>query len=262
MTDQHEGERVAVAAVTRAVAGRCGENAADKGADSGWMRLDDDCGGRGRAHLGPAWTRHAIQAVRLCAEYLFSSGGSERVPVAPDRLSPDGSGSYAWLGPMMTLKGRAWTCSGIDPLILEEEGWGDLAAKGFDDPRQFGYGIETKFTRAVRDICSRFEHRLFLSATPHNGHSNSFSTLLEPLDPHRFTRGVKVQGKVALEDVMVRRLQEDIRDVQGGFTIHIIDRMVIDGFPADASELALSCLLDEYRTAREQRFTASSSSLM
>ena len=51
VTDQHEGERVAVAAVTRAVAGRCGENAADKGADSGWMRLDEDCGGRGRALL-------------------------------------------------------------------------------------------------------------------------------------------------------------------------------------------------------------------
>ncbi len=41
-----------------------------------------------------------------------------------------------------------------------------------------------------------------------------------------------------------------------------VDRMVIDGLPADAPELALSRLLDEYRTAREQRFTASSSSLM
>jgi hypothetical protein len=45
----------------------------------------------------------------------------------------------------------------------------------------------------------RFEHRLFLSATPHNGHSNSFSTLLELLDPYRFTRGVKVRGKKALD---------------------------------------------------------------
>ena len=79
------------------------------------------------------------------------------------------------------------------------------------------YGIETKFTRAVRDLAGRFEHRLFLSATPHNGHSNSFSTLLELLDPYRFTRGVKVRGKKALEDVMVRRLKEDIRAVQGGF---------------------------------------------
>ena len=32
------------------------------------------------------------------------------------------------------------------------------------------YGIESKFTRAVRDLAGRFEHRLFLSATPHNGH--------------------------------------------------------------------------------------------
>ena len=46
------------------------------------------------------------------------------------------------------------------------------------------YGIESKFTRAVRDLAGRFEHRLFLSATPHNGHSNSFSTLLELLDPY------------------------------------------------------------------------------
>ena len=47
------------------------------------------------------------------------------------------------------------------------------------------YGIETKFTRAIRDLGGRFEHRLFLSATPHNGHPNSFSTLLELLDPYR-----------------------------------------------------------------------------
>ncbi len=46
------------------------------------------------------------------------------------------------------------------------------------------------FTRAVRELAPRFEHRLFLSATPHNGHSNSFSALLELLDPQRFCRGV------------------------------------------------------------------------
>ena len=32
------------------------------------------------------------------------------------------------------------------------------------------------------------EHRLFLSATPHNGYPNSFAALLELLDPHRFAR--------------------------------------------------------------------------
>ncbi|MCK4412564.1 MAG: DISARM system SNF2-like helicase DrmD [Candidatus Eisenbacteria sp.] len=119
------------------------------------------------------------------------------------------------------------------------------------------YGIETKFTRAVRDLCHRFEHRLFLSATPHNGHSNSFSTLLELLDPYRFTRGVKVR-KAALEDVMVRRLKEDIRVTQGGFPRREVVRVVIDGLPKDAPELELSRLLDEYRTLREERFASTS----
>ncbi len=90
------------------------------------------------------------------------------------------------------------------------------------------YGIETKFTRAVRDLAGRFEHRLFLSATPHNGHSNSFSTLLERLDPYRFTRGVKVRGRGALEAVMVRRLKEDIRAVQGGFPRRDVVRLDLD----------------------------------
>ena len=74
------------------------------------------------------------------------------------------------------------------------------------------YGIETKFTRAIRDLGGRFEHRLFLSATPHNGHSNSFSTLLELLDPYRFTRGVPVRGKNALDDVMVRRIKMEFTE--------------------------------------------------
>ncbi len=83
-----------------------------------------------------------------------------------------------WLGPL--LPGSL--------LILDEAHHAAPSSGG-------RYGIETKFTRAVRDLGGRFEHRLFLSATPHNGHSNSFSTLLELLDPYRFTRGVKVRGK-------------------------------------------------------------------
>ena len=115
------------------------------------------------------------------------------------------------------------------------------------------YGIETKFTRAIRDLGGRFEHRLFLSATPHNGHSNSFSTLLELLDPYRFTRGVPIRGRNALEDVMVRRIKEDIREVQGGFPERRVERIPIDGLPGDAPELVLSRLLDRYRELREER---------
>ena len=120
------------------------------------------------------------------------------------------------------------------------------------------YGIETRFTRAVRDLSSRFEHRLFLSATPHNGHSNSFSTLLELLDPYRFTRGIKIRGKRDLEEVMVRRLKEDIRQVQGGFPQRNVKPIRIDGLSETAPELVLSQLLDEYRTAREGRHAKAS----
>jgi len=46
------------------------------------------------------------------------------------------------------------------------------------------YAIDSQFTKALSGLADRFEHRLFLSATPHNGHSNSFSRLLEMLDSH------------------------------------------------------------------------------
>jgi superfamily II DNA or RNA helicase len=34
------------------------------------------------------------------------------------------------------------------------------------------YAISSQLTKAVRELGERFEHRLFLTATPHNGHSN------------------------------------------------------------------------------------------
>jgi len=115
------------------------------------------------------------------------------------------------------------------------------------------YAIDSKITRAVRDIAPRFEHRLFLSATPHNGHSNSFSALLEILDPQRFCRGVPVRGRKILEDIMVRRLKEDVREVAGGFPKRRILQVDISGLPEDAPELLLPRLLDEYREMREVR---------
>ncbi len=145
-----------------------------------------------------------------------------------------------WLGPL--LPGSL--------LILDEAHHAAPSSGG-------RYGIETRLTRAVRDLAGRFEHRLFLSATPHNGHSNSFSTLLELLDPYRFTRGVDI-GRKALDDIMVRRLKEDIRSVQGGFPRRNVVRLRIEGLAEDAPELVLSRLLDEYRTAREERFAVTS----
>jgi superfamily II DNA or RNA helicase len=116
------------------------------------------------------------------------------------------------------------------------------------------YAIDSHITRAVRDLAPRFEHRLFLSATPHNGHSNSFSALLEILDPQRFCRGVKASKRM-LDDVMVRRLKEDLRQLVGGFPKRKVVQNDIEGLPEDAPELHLAALLDEYRLLREQRLS-------
>jgi hypothetical protein len=117
------------------------------------------------------------------------------------------------------------------------------------------YAISSQFTKAVRDLAERFEHRLFLTATPHNGHSNSFSALLEMLDPQRFTRGVEVRPK-DLEPIMVRRLKSDLRRLGHAFPRRRIEPVVLDDLPADAPELALSRKLAQYGKLRMQRISS------
>lgn len=119
------------------------------------------------------------------------------------------------------------------------------------------YAIDTKITKAVRDLARRFEHRLFLSATPHNGHSNSFSTLLSLLDNQRFTPGVPVNPKLT-EPILVRRLKEDLRKVRGGFPERRVEQIDVDGLSPDQPEIKLAELLDEYSRVREQRLASES----
>jgi SNF2 family DNA or RNA helicase/plasmid stabilization system protein ParE len=115
------------------------------------------------------------------------------------------------------------------------------------------YAIDSAFTRIVRDIAWRFEHRLFLSATPHNGHSNSFAALLEILDPQRFCRGVPLKNPKVLDEVMVRRLKDDLREIGEDFPLRKVIQVDIDGLPAESAELKLSNLLSDYRNARDSR---------
>ncbi len=114
------------------------------------------------------------------------------------------------------------------------------------------YAVDSRFTRSVRELAPLFEHRLFLSATPHNGHSNSFSALLEILDPQRFCRGVKVSPR-HLDAVMVRRLKGDLRDQGIAFPKREVVQHTLSGLPADSPDLVLPRLLDEYRELREAR---------
>ena len=110
------------------------------------------------------------------------------------------------------------------------------------------YAVDSQFTRAIRGLADRFEHRLFLSATPHNGHSNSFSALLEILDPQRFTSGVPVKPR-DLDPIMVRRLKSDLRYFGAKFPERKVEAFVIKGLPNDAPELLLSRMLLNYGEA-------------
>ncbi len=107
------------------------------------------------------------------------------------------------------------------------------------------YAVDSQFTRAIESLAPRFEHRLFLTATPHNGHSNSFTKLLEILDPQRFTAGVDVRPD-DLAPVMVRRLKSDLKRFGENFPTRRVEAIVIDGLPADAPELVLANKLAAY----------------
>ena len=107
------------------------------------------------------------------------------------------------------------------------------------------YATDSQMTRAVRELSKMFEHRLFLTATPHNGHSNSFAALLEMLDPQRFTRGIAVsQGEH--DAIMVRRLKSDLRNLTDTpFPVRHVDNIELLHTPTEAPELDLfQSLLD------------------
>jgi superfamily II DNA or RNA helicase len=71
------------------------------------------------------------------------------------------------------------------------------------------YATDSQRTGAIRTLAPYFEHKLFLSATPHNGYSESFSALLELLDNQRFARASK-WSRTQLEAVMVRRMKSEL----------------------------------------------------
>ncbi|MFO0136924.1 MAG: DISARM system SNF2-like helicase DrmD, partial [Cyanobacteriota bacterium] len=116
------------------------------------------------------------------------------------------------------------------------------------------YAIDSGLTRSLRDLAPLFEHRIFLSATPHNGHSNSFTALLELLDPARFVRGVPFDPK-DLDTVLVRRLKDDLRRIGEEFPERIVEPLAIPrgSLSPDTPELKLSRLLQTYRKQREER---------
>jgi len=112
------------------------------------------------------------------------------------------------------------------------------------------YAIDSQRTQAIREISPHFEHKLFLSATPHNGYPESFSALLELLDNQRFARGVPPDRK-QLERVMVRRLKKELKDAWGNqkFPDRILGVIEV---PYSDVEKQIHRWLREYSLSRQQ----------
>jgi superfamily II DNA or RNA helicase len=73
------------------------------------------------------------------------------------------------------------------------------------------YAVDSQRTQTIRELAPHFEHHLYLSATPHNGYQESWTALLELLDPQRFARGVPPKPE-SVRQIMVRRLKSELRD--------------------------------------------------
>ena len=114
------------------------------------------------------------------------------------------------------------------------------------------YGEDSELCRMLAAVAPRFEHKLFLSATPHNGHTRSFTGLLELLDPVRFSRTNELtqRARRRIEEVFVRRLKRDINAVQTDQPRFCTRRppvaLELKAHPAEAE---LSQAFDAFRTA-------------
>lgn len=112
------------------------------------------------------------------------------------------------------------------------------------------YALESQRTRFVRAIGPHFQHRLFLTATPHNGYTESFTSLLELLDDQRFARNILPDEK-RLSQVMIRRLKSDLVDADGNpiYPKRVLQPLLV---AYTDEERAIHQKLDEYCASREK----------
>lgn len=111
------------------------------------------------------------------------------------------------------------------------------------------YAVESLRTRLVRLAAPHFQHKLFLTATPHDGYTESFTALLELLDDQRFARNI-LPSDPQLARVMVRRLKSDLVDANGK---RIYPERRLEALPAEYTEDERDARrqLDAYIKSRE-----------
>ncbi len=117
------------------------------------------------------------------------------------------------------------------------------------------YATDSLRTVAIRSISPHFEHKLFLTATPHNGYPESFSALLELVDSQRFARGIKKTDPRQLWAAMVRRMKYELPPRWDGSPR--FPKREIEPFEVDYTdeERSAHLMLREYTSLRSQNFS-------
>jgi superfamily II DNA or RNA helicase len=161
------------------------------------------------------WRREMLEKFGLAFEVIDSEKIRELrrrrgVGADPFRHYPRAIISFDWLKdgrPLEMLRATLPSYANAYPrrfdlLIVDEVHQCAPAGSGV-------YATDSKRTKLLSLLAPHVEHRLFLSATPHNGYESSYSALLEMLDPQRFQRGVPPDPK-ALGRAVVRRMKSQI----------------------------------------------------
>lgn len=126
-------------------------------------------------------------------------------------------------------------------------------------------GEDSALSKMLTRIARHFEHKLFLSATPHNGYTQCFTGLLEQLDPVRFTKkeSLTASERRRAEEIVVRRLKKDINEVdeKAGRTPRFVDRDIVPlHLYFSSSEATLSKAFETFRTALKMTFAGAKKS--
>jgi SNF2 family DNA or RNA helicase len=143
----------------------------------------------------------------------------------------------------LPAEGEATYPRKFDMLIIDEAHNVAPAGRG-------KYAIDSQRTAAIRTLVPHFEHKLFLTATPHNGYKESFSALLELLDNQRFARGIE-PDRQQLGAVMVRRLKSELKKWDGTprFPKRTLNAIEVD---YSAAEREAHTWLQQYTQLRQQ----------
>jgi len=160
-------------------------------------------------------------------DYLRQPDVLDRFRQAAEALTNPQAASVAW-----------------DLIIVDEAH--NLSPSSFAD--------DSQRCRMLRQVMPHFEHRLFLTATPHNGYTQSFSGLLEVLDPVRFQQRatLKDEDHRQIEAVVVRRLKSELN---ARSTVPPFARREVKSWPvvfAEQPERRLFDALAQYRNQGAQ----------